>query len=233
MSTHMNHTTSGISHANSSIPLPIPYTNSAHWIPHKMLFVFRAIFSNAFQGKCGWSHALSVQIKVWRCTDGDLSPKLIMVHFDVYARVSVPFCRSLTIYMTGCFTLKCHSFPGQHQWSTARWIDGSQFRVLHTLPTIASNPDVLVATVVNPEPLFTERYNVLPPNLTKSQSCYIGCCHDRIVPTVDRQPGSTAAEVPVKFQSDWKSLNQRLWASRLHEIFCDFISCCENTWAGV
>ena len=33
-----------------------------------------------------------------------------------------------------------------------------------------------------------------------------------------RQFGSVAAEVPVKFQSDWKSLNPNLAASRLHEI---------------
>ena len=32
-----------------------------------------------------------------------------------------------------------------------------------------------------------------------------------------RKIGSAAAEVPAKFQSDWKSLNPNL-ASRLHEI---------------
>ena len=32
------------------------------------------------------------------------------------------------------------------------------------------------------------------------------------------QFGSTAAEVPVKFQSDWKSLNPNLVVLRLHEI---------------
>ena len=30
--------------------------------------------------------------------------------------------------------------------------------------------------------------------------------------------GSSAAEVPVEFQSDWKSLNKNLAASRLYEI---------------
>ena len=34
----------------------------------------------------------------------------------------------------------------------------------------------------------------------------------------DRHLGSSAAEVPAKFQSDWKSLNPNLAASRLHEI---------------
>ena len=35
---------------------------------------------------------------------------------------------------------------------------------------------------------------------------------------IDRHLGSCAAEVPVKFQSDWKSLNPNLAASRLHKI---------------
>ena len=34
----------------------------------------------------------------------------------------------------------------------------------------------------------------------------------------DRHLGSAAAEVPVKFQSDWKSLNPNPVAERLHEI---------------
>ena len=34
----------------------------------------------------------------------------------------------------------------------------------------------------------------------------------------DRHLGSIAAEEPVKFKSDWKSLNQNLAASKLHEI---------------
>ena len=34
-----------------------------------------------------------------------------------------------------------------------------------------------------------------------------------------RHLGSAAADVPVKFQSDWKSLNPNLAASRLHEIW--------------
>ena len=34
----------------------------------------------------------------------------------------------------------------------------------------------------------------------------------------DRHRDSAAAEVPVKFQSDWKSLDQIPVTSRLHEI---------------
>ena len=36
--------------------------------------------------------------------------------------------------------------------------------------------------------------------------------------TFDRRIGSTAAEVPVKYQSDWTILNTNLEASRLYEI---------------
>ena len=42
--------------------------------------------------------------------------------------------------------------------------------------------------------------------------------NDRIALKFDRHLGSDAVEVAVKFQSDWKSLNQNLAASRLHEI---------------
>ena len=35
---------------------------------------------------------------------------------------------------------------------------------------------------------------------------------------LDRHLGSAAAEVPAKFQSDWKSLNPNLGASSLHEF---------------
>ena len=46
----------------------------------------------------------------------------------------------------------------------------------------------------------------------------IGCYNDCIALKFDRHFGSTATEVPVKFQSDWKSLNPNLAASRLHEL---------------
>ena len=48
-------------------------------------------------------------------------------------------------------------------------------------------------------------------NLVKSPNCMIGCYNDRIALTFDRHFGSTAAEVPVKFQGDWKSLNPKAW----------------------
>ena len=62
------------------------------------------------------------------------------------------------------------------------------------------------------------RTDVLPQDLVKSRSHEIGCCNYRIAIKFYRHLGSAAAEVPVKFQSDWKSVNPNLAASRLHEI---------------
>ena len=42
-------------------------------------------------------------------------------------------------------------------------------------------------------PLFTERYDVLPPNLVESRSREIGCYNDRIALKFDRHLGSPAA----------------------------------------
>ena len=52
----------------------------------------------------------------------------------------------------------------------------------------------------------------------KSRSHGIGFYNDRIALKFDRQLGSAAAELPVKFQSDWKSRNPNLAALILHEI---------------
>ena len=59
---------------------------------------------------------------------------------------------------------------------------------------------------------------VLPPNLVKSRNRKIGCYIDRIALKFGRVFGRAAAEVPAKFQSDWKSLNPNRAASRLREI---------------
>ena len=69
-----------------------------------------------------------------------------------------------------------------------------------------------------PEPLSTKRMDVLPQDLVKSRSREIECYNERVALKFDRLLGSTAAEVPVKFQSDWKCLTQNLVASRLHDI---------------
>ena len=65
---------------------------------------------------------------------------------------------------------------------------------------------------------ITKRTSILPPNLLKSQSREIGCHIHRIAPKFLSR-GSGAVEVPVKFQSDRKSLNPNLAASKLYEIF--------------
>ena len=67
-------------------------------------------------------------------------------------------------------------------------------------------------------PLFTKRTDVLPQVLAKSRKSEIKCYNYRIALKFDRHLGSAAAEVPVKFQSDWKNLNPNLAASRLREI---------------
>ena len=52
----------------------------------------------------------------------------------------------------------------------------------------------------------------------KSRSHENECYDDRNDLKLDRHLDSTAVEVPVKFQSDWKSLNPNLAASSLREI---------------
>ena len=70
----------------------------------------------------------------------------------------------------------------------------------------------------------------------KSRSCVIGCYNNRSALKFDRHLGSAAAEVPVKFQSDWKSLNPNLAASRLYEILSQqhlpFITLRESPWTA-
>ena len=51
----------------------------------------------------------------------------------------------------------------------------------------------------------------------KPQSREIGCYTDCIALKGDSHLDSAAAEMPVKFQSVWESLNPNLAASRLYE----------------
>ena len=76
------------------------------------------------------------------------------------------------------------------------------------------NEDQLL-TRTDSGPLFTKQQYVLPPNLVKSQRREIGCSNDHIALKFDKHLGSTAAEMLIKFQSDWESLNLNLMASRL------------------
>ena len=63
-----------------------------------------------------------------------------------------------------------------------------------------------------------ERADTLPQDLVRSLSREIGCFNDRIALKFDRHLDCAAANVSVKFQIDWKSLNPILTASGLHEI---------------
>ena len=64
-------------------------------------------------------------------------------------------------------------------------------------------------------PLFAKRTDGLPQVLAKSRSRESGCYNDRTTLKFDRHHGSAAVERPVKFQSDWNSLNPTTTASRL------------------
>ena len=66
--------------------------------------------------------------------------------------------------------------------------------------------------------LFSKQWNVLPPNLVKSRSGEIGCGNDCIALKFDRQLDSAAVEAHVKFQSDWKTPNSKLAASKFQEM---------------
>ena len=67
-------------------------------------------------------------------------------------------------------------------------------------------------------PRLNIRKDVFSWDLVKSRSHEIGTLNCRIALKFDRHIGSTAAEVPVKFQSDRIILNTNLAASRLNEI---------------
>ena len=67
-------------------------------------------------------------------------------------------------------------------------------------------------------PLFTKRTDVLPQDLMKSRSREIRVDTFPIALKFDRQLGSSAAEMPVKFQSDKIIMTSNPAVSRFHEI---------------
>ena len=67
-------------------------------------------------------------------------------------------------------------------------------------------------------PRLNIRKDVFSQDLVKSRSHEIGTINCRIALKFDRHIGSTAAEVPVKLQSNRTILNTNLAASRLYEI---------------
>ena len=60
--------------------------------------------------------------------------------------------------------------------------------------------------------------DLLPQDLVESRSREIGYYNNGTALKLGRHLDSAAVEVPVKSQSDWKSLNPNLAASRLHDI---------------
>ena len=90
--------------------------------------------------------------------------------------------------------------------------------ISHTTRSLVNYADPHSKTSFNPGPLFTMRWDVLSPNLVKSRSREIGCHNDRIARKFYRHIGSPAAEMPVKFQSNLKSLNPIPTASKLYKI---------------
>ena len=72
-------------------------------------------------------------------------------------------------------------------------------------------------------PLFTIGTDALPPYLVRSRSREIGYYNYNCA----------AAEIPVKFQGDWKNLNPNHTASRLHEILHNKSYCLTNRGLGL
>ena len=70
-----------------------------------------------------------------------------------------------------------------------------------------------------PWPLFAKRLDILLPNLVNPGNGEIACYNDGIALKFARPLVCALSELPVKYQSDWKSLNPNPVASILHEIW--------------
>ena len=69
-----------------------------------------------------------------------------------------------------------------------------------------------------PGPLFTKRTDVLPQDLMKSRNREIRIQTFPIALKFDKHIGSSAAEMPVKLQSDTTIMSCNLATPRLYEI---------------
>ena len=74
---------------------------------------------------------------------------------------------------------------------------------------------IMLVVKSSPEPLFTKRSDVLPLNIVKFRSREVECYNDYNALKFDWHLGSSADDVPVKFQSDQKSQHPNPAASRL------------------
>ena len=61
-----------------------------------------------------------------------------------------------------------------------------------------------------------KRTDALPQDLVRSRSREIGCYNDHIALKFE---SSAAVDAPIKYQSDWKSLNPNLASSRLEILW--------------
>ena len=77
---------------------------------------------------------------------------------------------------------------------------------------------ILRTTELETGPFCTKLTDVLLQDLVTYRSREIGCYNDRVALKFCRHPDKAAAEIPVKFQSDWKSVKPNLMASKLQEI---------------
>ena len=71
---------------------------------------------------------------------------------------------------------------------------------------------LMISQQMASRPLFIKRQDVSPTNLVKPRRREIRCSNGRIARKCDGHLGSAATEVPVKFQSDRKSLTPNLAA---------------------
>ena len=84
-------------------------------------------------------------------------------------------------------------------------------------------PKFLHGNTIDNLPSFDEMFHTQPlshllTNLVKSRSCETGCYNVHFALKFYGHFGSAAADVPVKFQSDWESFKANFVASILYKI---------------
>ena len=115
---------------------------------------------------------------------------------------------------------QCQLIPWtqQHAMFEIIMFSTDHFKVGVTVHATIKNFVVMSCGYV-PRPLFTERTDVLPQDLLMSRSREIRVYAFPIALKFDWHLGSSAAEMPVKYQSDKIIIRPNLAASRLHETW--------------
>ena len=141
--------------------------------------------------------------------------KFDMIPFGTSHVVSCLFITTFHVARANSFTLfTAHkdltvglSAKFQYHWTTANkmiWFMHTQHIPSYMRFSFCSVLLYFVTGRFHPYPsgpLFTKRWDVLPPNLVKSRSHEIGCYNDSIARKYDRHPGSATAEMPCKFRA--------------------------------